>query len=705
MGLAGFISAVVLNGSIAGVVLIIYAILRRLDSQSHVYFPKQKEAGEDTKRAQKQSLLKWAEEMLRTDEEEVRKTMGLDGVSFIRMFRFGVEFFIFATIICIGIIIPVNVTDEGVEITNRELTTPPPPPLFVEPDNCTCACFDEICPAPESNSTKNSTAEVILLDDFDKLSMSNIRKDSERLWAHFFCTWLLTLAAFYLLHKYYKLYVADRLKERCDPNAAVESYSIYVTDMPKEILAKSDDTDGELAAYFRSLYGNKYVDSVACRNYAALVKLVGKLRVMEAKLEKAQWVLENKKETPQHKTKALGLCGPKVDSIPYWEEEITKMKGKIAEEYVVVVGEKKKTPAGFVTFSARATASVAAQTIHNADVYSWRTDVAPEPRDVHWPNVHLRYLERTTRMKMGAVFLFLLVIFFMVPIAFIAGLSTLDNLRKAMPFIDTILINDTVKGIVEGILPTLALLIFMAFLPAICVALAKVDGYPSLSTIDRAAFSKLYWFVAVNIWFGQIAGGSILNKIEEITENVSDLPRILGQAIPTTATFFIDFTLLKTLGVLPMEGFVYSVINPIITPLTLLHFVLGLIVWKNQLLRVYTNVYNGGGALWPMIHKRILVSLLLMQLTMCGLFFIKYTSQPIAGILTIPQFPLTLIFHLWTKERFEDTDGYIPLDVAKLLDDDGTEPAGKLVAAYQPDFMKEAENYKPVPVDEVKEVP
>lgn len=65
---------------------------------------------------------------------------------------------------------------------------------------------------------------------------------------------------------------------------------------------------------------------------------------------------------------------------------------------------------------------------------------------------------------------------------------------------------------------------------------------------------------------------------------------------------------------------------------------------------VYETTYDTCGRFWPIIHHYIFVSIILMQVTMVGLFGLK--SKPSAAIATIPLILITIAYNEYCKIRF-----------------------------------------------------
>ena len=95
--------------------------------------------------------------------------------------------------------------------------------------------------------------------------------------------------------------------------------------------------------------------------------------------------------------------------------------------------------------------------------------------------------------------------------------------------------------------------------------------------------------------------------------------------------------------------FSYAIIAPIILPFGLIYFTGALIVYKKQLLYVYSPVYESGGAMFPIAVQRTLFGLVCGQLTFLGYTIIRGCYyQPIVLL------PLPMIT-IWVMRFFERT--------------------------------------------------
>lgn len=247
---------------------------------------------------------------------------------------------------------------------------------------------------------------------------------------------------------------------------------------------------------------------------------------------------------PTNKTGFLGLCGKKVDSIEYYTEKINELTQKLEAEQKVTLREKQQRSA-LVFFTSRVTAASAAQSLHAQMVDRWTVTEAPEPRQLVWSNLSIKFFERIIRQYIIYIVVFLTIVFFMIPIGFISALTTLANLKKYLPFLKPIVKLDAIRTVLEAYLPQLALIIFLALLPKFLLFLSKTEGIPSGSHVVRAASGKYFYFTVFNVFIGVTVGATLFSTFKSIEKDPNSIFDLLAKSLPGSATFFLTFVALK----------------------------------------------------------------------------------------------------------------------------------------------------------------
>ena len=109
------------------------------------------------------------------------------------------------------------------------------------------------------------------------------------------------------------------------------------------------------------------------------------------------------------------------------------------ERKTILSNDKYVMRAGFVSFSSRWGAAVCAQTQQSKDHTKWLTEWAPEPRDVYWNNLSIRYMELNLRRVVIAVIVSACILFFLIPVGIVQSLANLDSLKKYLPFLKPVM--------------------------------------------------------------------------------------------------------------------------------------------------------------------------------------------------------------------------------------------------------------------------
>ena len=69
------------------------------------------------------------------------------------------------------------------------------------------------------------------------------------------------------------------------------------------------------------------------------------------------------------------------------------------------------------------------------------------------------------------------------------------------------------KSFIQGFRPGIALKIFLILLPTILMTMSKIEGYTSLSGLEKRSAGKYYLFLLVNVFFGSIITGTAFEQL------------------------------------------------------------------------------------------------------------------------------------------------------------------------------------------------
>lgn len=88
-----------------------------------------------------------------------------------------------------------------------------------------------------------------------------------------------------------------------------------------------------------------------------------------------------------------------------------------------------------------------------------------------------------------------------------------------------------VSEVITGYLPSLILKMFLSFVPPIMIMLSSMQGYISLSQIEKSACIKVLLFTIWNIFFANVLSGSALYQVNVFLEP-NKIASVLAEAVP-----------------------------------------------------------------------------------------------------------------------------------------------------------------------------
>ncbi|XXG74710.1 hypothetical protein AAC387_Pa07g3362 [Persea americana] len=704
MDFSSFLTSLGTSFIIFLVLVLIFSWLSGKDSNKVIYYPnrilKGLEPWEGTKT---RNPFSWIGETFRSTEKDVIEMAGVDTAVYFVFLSTALGILVLSGIVLLPILLPVAATDNNVKL---------------------------------KQSTTNGT-----FSNLDKLAMGNIKEKSSRLWAFLIATYWVTFVTFYLLWKAYMHCTNLRVAALTNSQMKPEQFAILVRDIPP--MPKGQTRNEQVDSFFRKLHPETFYKSMVITDIKQANKIWEELEGYRKKLARAETVFAasktaNKPEgtKPTNRTGFLGLVGPKVDTIDFCNEKIKELVPKLEKEQSATIQEKQQASA-LIFFTSKMAAASASQTIHSKMIDSWTIMEAPEPCQLIWKNLSIKFWVRQIRERIVYFIVFLTVVFYMIPITFVSALTTLKNLRKLLPFLKVIVDRPALKTVLEAYLPQLALIVFLALLPKLLLFLSTTEGIPSKAHTVRAASGKYFYFIIFNVFLGVTIGGTLFSSLKTILDKPGKIIPMLGGTLPGNATFFLTFVALKFFIGYGLElsrlvpliiyhlkrkylcktefeikeawapgevGFVtrvpndmliitialcYSVIAPLIIPFGVVYFGLGWLVLRNQALKVYVPTYESNGRMWPHMHARILAALVIYQITMIGYFSVKKFYY---SVLLIPLPVLSFIFTYVCRKRFYLGFEFTPLE-AVCQSSKETPNMESIMEAYVPPCLSSMEKF------------
>ncbi|KAK4184170.1 hypothetical protein QBC35DRAFT_66850 [Podospora australis] len=423
----------------------------------------------------------------------------------------------------------------------------------------------------------------------------------------------------------------------------------------------------------------------------------------------------------------LRLQSRKTDAIDYYSERL-----RLLDEKIIAARKKTFEPAdlAFVTMDSIAACQMAIQALIDPRPGTLKTKPAPAPSDVIWDNTYKPRLQRRVRSWVITLFVSILSIIWLVPVAALASTLSLCTISSVFPsFGESLKQHPILRSLIQTGLPTATVSLLNVAVPYVYDFLSYRQGMISRGDVALSVVSKNFFFTFFNVFLIFTVFSAVTEIIPVLRNSIKDTTYIaytLARKIENLSVFYTNFIMLQGLGLFPFRllefgsvalypilrmgaktprdfaqiaqppmfyyGFylptsllvfilclVYSALpnGYQVLGLGLAYFSLGYYTYKYQLLYAMDQPQHATGGAWRMICYRITLGLLVFQLTMSG--YLALRSAYTVALLLVPLFIATVWYSWSFRQQFEPLTRFISLRSIKqqqnvgasaIMDDD-----------------------------------
>ncbi|GMH42492.1 hypothetical protein BSKO_10411 [Bryopsis sp. KO-2023] len=522
-----------------------------------------------------------------------------------------------------------------------------------------------------------------------------------------------------------------------------------------------------VADSFRSLFPHDFVRAHPIRVQKEIDLLLVKWEGLAAKLEELEYDVAATGQTPLVRSykkwwsfltcNSLGK-GPKVKAIPHYQGLLRDIEDEIVATRKKILREKPSST-WLLIFRTQYAATIAAQSLlHSESGHKFQAHAAPGPEEMNWQALWKTWVQKDIRRVLVFPWLVGLIIF---PLGiFAGGLSKLSEVLcdpDGDSYVGEGYCKDTGRlwspqKLITGWLPPVLVSLWQNMvMPNLLYMLVQMQASCiSLSQLDQEIASLFFYWDVINIFTGGMVGGTILSKLDVIVNGGESITQLLGEALPTSSNFFINYVVLRAFFLVPYQlmlphpgvwqyllrfggkigtktarakallmkscsirygreygivmlifliALAYSVTAPIIVPLALVFFMTSWLTWRYQVLYVFVRKYESGGKMWPFVFNRMLWILWLFQVFTSCILTVKQAFWE-AAILWVTVPIILLRFWRYCEARFKSGMEHIPLEMAHLAPPAVVDPKvytpPALIqgcAGWHPEYMKAWEGW------------
>lgn len=384
------------------------------------------------------------------------------------------------------------------------------------------------------------------------------------------------------------------------------------------------------------------------------------------------------KKVPKWKQGFLGLFGKKMnletspEYIREQNEELTKLRANPDDyEYGNVAFARFATQEEAHNFARLAKSS-------NKSLRMMDTKIEVVADDIIWSNTSMNPWQRKARTIGSWALTVGLIIVWGIITAFIGSISNLDAIKEQKGFTWLQKIPEIPFGIAKALLPTILLTLLFMVLPVILRIWIKLQGEIRKSDVELKLFTRFWLFQFIQGFIIMTLSSGLIAALGDLGSTLSSVPTLLASKLPGASIFFLTYILVQTWAnaakslarIVPyvmyqLRGFlaggtprkayaqkykmdsfgwsttwppvclllliciVYSVIQPLITVVGIVGFVLFYFAYKYLLVWAadQDQAMETGGLYYIKALRTVFVALYTEQVCVAGLFFLTTGSD------------------------------------------------------------------------------
>ncbi|KAL2131724.1 hypothetical protein VTI74DRAFT_4655 [Chaetomium olivicolor] len=375
-------------------------------------------------------------------------------------------------------------------------------------------------------------------------------------------------------------------------------------------------------------------------------------------------------------------------------------------------GDGSPLNAAFIEFDTQANAQAAFQILaHHQPLHMSPRYIGLQPGEIIWSTLRIRWWEHIMRRFFMMGVIAAAVIFWSIPSALVGTISNIKELSKTIFFLAWILeLPRPIVGIIEGLVPALALSWLMAAVPWMLRGCARVAGVPSHGLVELYVQHAYFAFQVVQVFLVTTITSAASSVVTVLINNPLKVKDLLSENLPKASNFYLSYILVQCLAagawrlanigdLVRHEVVAKSITDPrrrfhrwkrltpihwgseyprftnmgviaisysCIAPLILVFAGLGMLfvsyVYRYGLIYVYDSGPDTKGLFYPRALMQLMVGLYIAQICLVGLFALKSGFGPM--LLMIIFLIFTALVHISLNEAIKPLLDNLPRTLA-----------------------------------------
>ena len=213
-------------------------------------------------------------------------------------------------------------------------------------------------------------------------------------------------------------------------------------------------------------------------------------------------------------------------------------------------GDGAPLNAAFIEFDSQVNAQSAFQILaHHQPLHMSPRYIGIQPEDVIWGALRIRWWEHIMRRFFMMGVITAAIIFWSIPAVGVGIISNVESLSEMVFFLKWLMdLPKVILGVIQGLLPALALTWLMAAVPWMLRGCARVAGVPSHSLVELFVQHAYFAFQVVQVFLVTTLTSAASAAIIDVLKDPLSVKDVLSENLPKASNFYLSYILIQCLG-------------------------------------------------------------------------------------------------------------------------------------------------------------
>ncbi|EAQ91677.1 hypothetical protein CHGG_03612 [Chaetomium globosum CBS 148.51] len=213
-------------------------------------------------------------------------------------------------------------------------------------------------------------------------------------------------------------------------------------------------------------------------------------------------------------------------------------------------GDGSPLNAAFIEFDSQASAQAGFQILaHHQPLHMSPCYIGLQPDEIIWSTLRIRWWEHIMRRFFMMGVIAVAIVFWSIPAALAGMVTNIKSLSETIFFLEWVmLLPGPILGVIQGLLPALALSWLMAAVPWMLRGCARVAGVPSRALVELYVQHAYFFFQVVQVFLVTTLTSAASAAVFDIIQNPLMVKDMLSENLPKASNFYLSYILIQCLA-------------------------------------------------------------------------------------------------------------------------------------------------------------